>query len=212
VTQQINLYNPALERKRDWLSFPSLVLAWGVTIAFLASGALVTQLQLSALAAGLKRESVARASAQDELTRLARQLSARQKDASLEADFQKLQSELANRHEAKGVLQGGVIGNTAGFSEYLRAFARQSLEGMWLTGFSLAGAGQDLVLQGRTVRPELVPGYVQRLNREAILKGHAFAELQMQRPDPDNESGSETPYIEFRLATLSSDEKTEKTR
>jgi hypothetical protein len=212
VSQQINLYNSALEPRRDWLSLPSLLLAWGATLAVLAVAAVITEVRVSALSAELQRENEARTAALTELAGLTRQLAARHKDAGLQAELEKLQGQLASRQDAKGVLHGGVIGNTAGFSEYLRAFARQSFDGLWLTGFSLAGAGRDLVLQGRALRPELVPGYVQRLNREAVLKGHAFAELEMQRPAPEHEVRFPTPYIEFRLATLSSTQKAEEGR
>lgn len=206
MIQQVNLYNAALESKRDWLSLRSLLVSWAVAIALLAAGTLITQLRVSALESELQRENEARAAAQEELVRLSRQMAGRKKDAKLEMQLKRLQDELASRQEAKGALSGGVIGNTTGFSEYLRAFARQSLDGLWLTGFSLAGAGQDLVLQGRSLRPELVPGYVQRLNREAVMKGHAFAELQMQRPDEPGEGNKRAPYIEFRLATLASND------
>ena len=212
MTQQINLYNPALEPRRDWFSLPSLLLAWGATLAVLAVAAVITEVRVSALTAELQRENEARAAALSELAGLTKQLAARHKDAALQAELEKLQGQLASRYDAKGALHGGVIGNTAGFSEYLRAFARQSFDGLWLTGFSLAGAGRDLVLQGRALRPELVPGYVQRLNREAVLKGHAFAELQMQRPAAEPELRSSTPYIEFRLATLASTRRAEEAR
>lgn len=206
MIQQVNLYNAALEPQRDWLSLRALLVVWAVAIALVVGAALITQLRVSALESELQRENEARASAQEELVRLSKQMAGRKKDPRLEMQLKRLQDDLASRQEAKGALSGGVIGNTAGFSEYLRAFARQSLDGLWLTGFSLAGAGQDLVLEGRSLRPELVPGYVKRLNREAVMKGHAFAELQMQRPDEPEEGKRRAPYIEFRLATLASSE------
>jgi hypothetical protein len=202
VSQQINLYNAALEPRRDWLSLQALLAIWGLAIGLLAVGALILQLRISASHAELQQEDRARADAQEELVRLSKQMAGRKQDPALQAELKRMQDELASRQEAKGALQGGVIGNTAGFSEYLRAFARQSFEGLWLTGFSLAGAGQDLVLQGRTLRAELVPGYVQRLNHESVMRGHAFAELQMQRPGEPDDGKLRAPYIEFRLATL----------
>jgi len=48
-----------------------------------------------------------------------------------------------------------------------------------------------------------VPSYLQRLNREEVMQGHAFAELEMRRPDSKGgAAGAEATYIEFRLSTL----------
>lgn len=208
MSQQINLYNPALERKRDPLSLQGLTVAWSSAIALVVIAAAVGGFRVSALQAELEKESAARSRAQAEMSRLSAQFAARSRDAALAAEMARLEAEVAGRTEVMQTLRGGIIGNTDGFSAYLRAFARQSFEGMWLTGFTLAGAGQDVELEGRALRPELVPDYVQRLNREAVLKGHAFSELQMRRPEARSADAGEEglPFIEFRLATVPSQE------
>jgi Tfp pilus assembly protein PilN len=204
VSQQINLYNPAFERKREVLSLPGLVVAWGAAVLLVAISAIIGAVRVSVLGAELREESAARTTAQAEVSRLSAQIAGRKRDASLVAEAARLEAELAGRDEVMTTLRGGIIGNTDGFSAYLRAFARQSFDGIWLTGFSLTGRGQDVSLEGRALRPELVPDYVRRLNREAVLKGHAFAELQMQRPDVkrSEDDGAPLAFIEFRLATL----------
>ena len=52
-------------------------------------------------------------------------------------------------------------------------------------------------------QPELVPGYVRRLNQEQVMQGHAFSQLEMQRPasSPGAKQHSQSKYIEFRLST-----------
>lgn len=204
MSQQINLYNPALEKKREFLSLPGLATAWGVALLLIVMAGAIGALRVSMLRGELQEESAARTAAQAEMSRLSAQLAGRKRDASLAAEVTRLEAELAGRNEVMQTLRGGIIGNTDGFSAYLRAFARQSFEGIWLTGFSLTGAGQDVSLEGRALRPELVPDYVRRLNREAVLKGHAFAELRMQLPDEKALGGDAAmAFIEFRLATLS---------
>ena len=49
-------------------------------------------------------------------------------------------------------LKGGAFGNQQGFAEYLRAFSRQSVNGLWLTGFTIAGSG-ELEIRGRVLEP-----------------------------------------------------------
>jgi len=53
-----------------------------------------------------------------------------------------------------------------------------------------------------------LPDYIQRLDREEVLRGRNFAALNMQRPVPDRASpgakaeASRTPhFLEFSLAT-----------
>ncbi len=95
-------------------------------------------------------------------------------------------------------------------SEYLRAFARQTTEGLWLTGLSIAQAGNDIVIQGRTLDADLVPVYLQRLRRETALRGHGFESLSVSQPPPPPGSAGRAPpgYLEFRMATSDHDSAT----
>jgi hypothetical protein len=206
MSQQINLYNPAFEQRRELLSLAGLAAGWSGALLLVVVAASIGSLRVSAFSAELQKEAAARTAAQAEMSRLSAQLAGRKRDASLAAEVDRLEAQFAGRNEIMQTLRDGIIGNTSGFSAYVRAFARQSFEGMWLTAFAVTGAGQDVVLQGRALRPELVPDYVQRLNREAVLKGHAFSELQMRRPDAKTAEADRAalPFVEFRLATLPS--------
>lgn len=203
MSQQINLYNPLFEPRREWLSFnvaATLILA---VLGLIAAGSIAANWRYHSL---VRQEQVASqrlANAKEEMTRLANQLAGRQKDPQLLAELDRVQAELKSRDEVIAVLQGGALGNTSGYSEYLRAFARQSIEGLWLTGFSISGAGHHVVIEGRTLRADLVPDYLQRLNRERILQGSTFAEMQMQRPvqDGGDKKSPEPAFLEFKLAT-----------
>jgi len=204
LSQQINLYNPAFERKRDLLSFPGTVTAWGAAFGLVIVVMLAMTLRSSNLEHKLAQTAAERDAAQADMTRLASQLAARTANPALAAQVQRLEAALASRQEVMSTLQDGVIGDTRGFSAHLTAFARQSFSGLWLTGLRVASAGQDVVLEGRAMRPELVPNYLRRLNREEVMRGHAFAELEMRRPE-SAEPGvqAQAKYIEFRLSTLS---------
>jgi cell division protein FtsL len=204
--QQINLYNAAFEKNRELLSLPGVAMIWAIALAVTAAAAVFSELRADAAARQAEQESRARAAIQADMSRLAAQAAARSEDPALAGELKRLQVQLDSRHLVIETLSRGVIGNTEGFSEYLRAFARQSFEGLWLTGLSVSGAGQEVVLQGRALQPELVPGYVQRLNRERIMKGHAFEDLRMNRPESES-AASSVPFVEFRLATFAATER-----
>jgi len=204
VSQQINLYNADFAPKRDFSSLPALATAWGLAVLIVVAAVFVTTARLDKLKQNLVQESQARVVAQTEMTRLATQLAARKPDPELVAELGRLEDGLASRNEVMRTLHAGVIGDIQGFSEHLEAFARQTLSGLWLTGLEVSSAGRDVVIEGRATQPELVPGYVRRLNREHVMQGHAFSQLEMKRPESASGSKqhSQSKYIEFRLSTL----------
>ena len=203
MSQQINLYNAAFAPKRDFSTLSGLAAAWGIAVLVVLVAMLAMGIRTSNVKHNLVQESQVRVAAQAEMTRMASRLSARKSDPGLAAELARLEDGLASRKEVMSTLDVGVIGDSQGFSGSLEASARQSFSGLWLTGLKVASAGQDVVLEGRAVRPDLVPGYLKRLNREEVMQGHSFAELEMRRPD-SNKTAKRQPkpeYIEFRLST-----------
>jgi len=205
VPQQINLYNPAFLDKRGPLSLKTALMGW-LAVALLSVAFAGYAGMRNRQLAQQEREVAAKVTAaQAEMQRLAGQVAGRKQDPQIAAEIARLESEIKGRDEVMEVLKGGALGDTRGFSEHLRAFARQSFEGVWLTGLHIAASGQDVAVEGRALRAEQVPGYLRRLNSESVMQGHPFSELLMQAPapKPDDKSGGRAPYIEFRLATLS---------
>jgi hypothetical protein len=204
VSQQINLYNADFAPKRDFSSLSALATAWGLAVLIVVAAVLATTARLDKVKQNLAQESQVRGVAQAEMTRLATRLSARRPDLELAAKLVRLENGLASRNEVMRTLHAGVIGDIQGFSEHLEAFARQTLSGLWLTGLEVSSAGRNVVIEGRATLPELVPGYVRRLNQEQVMRGHAFSQLEMQRPASGSgaRKHSQSKYIEFRLSTL----------
>jgi hypothetical protein len=210
VSQQINLFNPLFEKQKKYFSAVTLaqsLLIIGVgcallvvygnrRVAVLDKAAAASKAQLALKEAQLKKVNLDFVP-QQKSKAVAQQL------AQAEADFKSLQTVVE-------VLKGGEFGNTRGFSEYFRAFARQSVDGLWLTGLSILGAGHEIALQGRVLQPELVPRYLGRLGREGVMQGKAFASLEIDAPraapsapSPDKGAASDVApvpaFLEFRL-------------
>lgn len=205
MPQQINLFNPAYLDKRGLLSLKTALMGW-LAVALLSVAFAGYAGMRNRHLAQQEREVAAKVTAaQAEMQRLAGQLAGRKQDAQIAAEIARLESKITGRDEVMAVLKGGALGDTRGFSEHLRAFARQSFEGVWLTGLHIAAGGQDVAVEGRALRAEQVPGYLRRLNSENVMRGHPFSNLLMQAPapDPEDRSGRRPPYIEFRLATKS---------
>ncbi|MDH3533305.1 MAG: hypothetical protein OEO82_10270 [Gammaproteobacteria bacterium] len=95
---------------------------------------------------------------------------------------------LAERQAVLNLIQGSALGDTQGFSRHLRALARQDIEGIWLTHIALSALGDKTRLEGRAIRAELIPLYVQDLTAEAPFAEQRFHHFQIDSPVDDEGS------------------------
>ena len=203
MPQQINLYNPAFEAQRAPLPLKGAIAGWVVTAALVV--AVVGYLMLALRSAQQEERELERqiAAAQADAQRLGSQMAARHRDPRITEEVARLEAEVKGRQEVMQVLHAGGLGDTRGFSDHLKAFARQSFEGVWLTGLSIASAGREISVEGRALQAGYVPGYLKRLNGESAMQGHPFSELLIEEPAPDpaEKTGVRANYVEFRLTT-----------
>jgi hypothetical protein len=209
MSQNINLVNPAFRKQRQPVTLATVAQCLGLTLAVLFGYHYYLQQQVKGLAAELQSSEGLLKSQRGYMERLKGKASAPKPDAQLDAAIARHEEELKSAREAMAALKGGAFGNQQGFAEYLRAFSRQSMNGLWLTGFTITGSG-EIEIRGRALSPELVPSYIQRLNKEKVLAGRSFARLEMNRPapKPPAEAGKDakkppraTRFLEFSLAT-----------
>jgi hypothetical protein len=207
VSQQINLFSEGLLKKRKIrYSVATMLQVLGLIVAgsVLIYGYLVYQTGVLAAQAAESEKKLA--SEQARLTKLTSELTPQQGSAQLETEIKRAEAQLKARQDmVEALKQGGVIGSTEGYSEYMRAFARQAVNGLWLTGFKIVGAGTEMEITGRTVRPELVPIFVQRLSSEPVMKGRQFASLKISLPQQTTSAAKpagNVPYLDFILRSV----------
>lgn len=208
MSQQINLFNPVFLKQEKYFSALTMAQALGLilagSIAFYGFASYRTNLltkQAAEMGSRLAIEEARFASA-------SAKLGPRQKSKQVESDVTTAEDQLRSRREVMEILQSGKLGNTEGFSDYMRAFSRQIVNGLWLTGFTVEGSGSDMTITGRTLQPELVPAYIRRLAQEPVMQGKAFAVLEMHQPivPPGKSAEGKTSeplrqaaYLEFSL-------------
>lgn len=179
MTQQINLYDAALLRRREWLTAANLVVATLALVLAMVGWSVAVRAQVAALEAENARLAPEVKTLREQMTALADQAASRKPDARLEAELASTQAVLARRGDILAALRKGVGGDAASFGEYLRALARQSVGGLWLTGFSVDEGGSGLKIRGRMADPALLPEYIRKLNNEPAFQGRAFATLKV---------------------------------
>jgi hypothetical protein len=209
MSQEINLLNPALAPKAQLFKGQSVLIGLGTLLLLCLMASLAVGWDCRRLAAREHAQSERLAQLNGDVTRLGQEVAARKPSAKLQNELAALDALLAARNEVMAIIGSGALGDTRGVSDYFRAFARQKLDGVWLTGFSIRNAGADIVVQGRTREAELVPVYLQGLRRESALRGHGFAAVSVSQP-PRPVAGAdgapqEAGFLEFRLATSAQD-------
>lgn len=208
MSQQINLYNPIFLKQKKIFSATTMAQALAAILVGALAFAGFAAYQVAKLEREVQRGEALAKAEEARLVRVGSEFAARKQDAALAAEVQRSERELKMREEVVALLSTGALGvamdRGSGVSPYLRALARQNLNGLWLTGFELAG--KDMVLSGRALRAELVPEYLRRLGREPVMQGRQFAMFEMQEPKPEAGEGGKAPalprFVEFSLRSV----------
>ncbi|MHB8347588.1 MAG: hypothetical protein ACYDHM_10475 [Acidiferrobacterales bacterium] len=201
MTQQVNLYHPIFRRQQKKFSAMAMLQA-GVTV--LAGIALVYALswwRIDVLRGQAREVDQQQAAAAKRITDIGRQFPLRMAAPVLAARLRRLQERVAASERAYRILRHEHFGSTVGYSGYLIAFAREHVPGLWLTGLSIGGTGRNMTLEGRSMRPDLVPRYLQRLSAEKLLAGTDFAVFRITRPQRPSGKGVLEPYVDFIIKT-----------
>jgi Tfp pilus assembly protein PilN len=182
MSQQINLFNPIFLKKKRYFSAVTMAQALGLIFVGTAVLGAYTNFRLSQLGKEAETTTAQLTAVQAQVNKVDAQYGPREKSKSLEEEVQNAEAAVKALQQVFAVMEKGDFGNTQGYAEYMQAFARQIVSGVWLTGFSIYGAGSDISLQGRALKPDLVAAYITRLKRESILQGKSFSALEMQAP------------------------------
>ena len=205
--QQINLFNPAFQPQKQILAAPMMGVALLLLVAGIAALAMAANAHTARLQEEASQGAAQLARKQARLASVSAEFAPRVKSSELEAQLVEAEAQLAALRHVSGVLERGELGDSTGFAGYFKAFAHQSVQGLWLTSVSIAG--KDIGIKGRTVDPALVPGYINRLTQEPLLQGKSFSSLEIGQAAPVQTQGADgkpvqspAPYVEFSLQSV----------
>jgi hypothetical protein len=205
MSQQINLYNPIFLKQEKYFSTKAIGQAFALVVAGLAAFYAFALVQTRS-AEGLLAQTRAQVTQQRaRFVAVAPKFTPAARSKVLEAELVRVEMEVKTRRDTLNALSTGELGNTTGFSEFLAALARQTVQGVWLTGIVIGESGKDLRIDGRALRPELVPAYLKALNEEPVMRGREVTEMKVAAKDaPKADAKSASPagperYVEFGL-------------
>lgn len=205
--KQINLLKPELlVPRRQPFSAAFMLQALGIVL--LAGAALYGYLKVeqARLVQAADRAEQTLAAERDRLQQLSAQLAPARPSKLLEEELKAAQARLRYYQGLEQALEGRDLGSTGGYAEYMRALARQAVDGLWLTGFVISGAGREMVIRGHVLEPKLLPLYLERLNAEPVMRGQNFETLQIQAPKPEGtgtpaEQSAPSRFLAFELSS-----------
>ncbi len=198
MSQQINLFNPVfLEPPKQ---FSLLTMLQGLALIFVGGMSFYgyAWYQLSTLDKQLVQSAQQLDAKRALLLNTTTAVTTQQSEQMLQDKVRELNGKLADADELVNNLRSGSVGNTSGYSEYLRAFSRQVVSGLWLTGFKIIGDATEISLSGGALSPDLVPAYIKKLGNEPVMQGKRFAAMEMKQVKSDQGKR----YVEFTLHSL----------
>lgn len=201
MSQQINLFNPVFLKQKKYFSVVTMLQA----LLLIVLGSMLfygyASYQVRELAKQTQEMSKRYEAEQQRLVNYTREFSPQRARQALNDELSSLEAGARLQETILNTLKSGAIGNTQGYSAYMSAFARQSAPGLWLTGFNINGDGAQISLQGAVTNPQMLPSYIQRLNREQVMRGKSFDSLQMKQPVVEGKAVQS--YVEFSLHSVS---------
>jgi hypothetical protein len=135
-----------------------------------------------------------------QFAKLAAELSPEKRELQLDRDLKRTEAAIASRRALLRELQAGVGGDSTGYSEYLRAFARQTVPGLWLTSIQIAEGSARLTLGGRALEADLVPVLIGRLKQEPALRGRSLEALAITRSSAAGKEPART-IVDFTVSS-----------
>lgn len=200
-TQQVNLYLPELRPNREWMTAARLVRTVLSVVAIMILFSSWNYWQRANLQAELSVVETELAVQTQRTEQIERDAASRSSNQALLRDIETRETRLAQSQELLEFLRTTTLGNSAGYSEYVKDLSRASFDGIWLTEFRISGGSDSVFLRGNALQTAMVPDYVGRLSgSQSSLQGRLFNRLQSNRVTlPATEGGGE--LYEFVLET-----------
>jgi Tfp pilus assembly protein PilN len=201
VSQQINLYSPVFRKQTKVFSAAAMLQGVGLIVLVIAVFYFYMAAQSSLLELRVVESAQLLKSELERLKVYGALESPAERARSVAERRKAVEDSLASQAAVLEMLQAS-FGRTDGYSELLRALARVSVEGVWLTRVQFSEAGGELSIAGRASRPDLVPVYLERLRGDRALRTQEFTQLELARPLAEAKPGAAPPtYVEFMLSS-----------
>ncbi|MEQ1600637.1 MAG: hypothetical protein ABL885_02585 [Methylophilaceae bacterium] len=182
MSQQINLINPSLIQQKDLLTAVTIGLAYLVLILIMLAWYAASASQIKGLVTTADQAGSALQQIQSRLTEATAARAPRTANQALQLELAQLEAKHKVQTQILQLISHSNTSSDKGLAGVMRGFARQTLEGLWLTGFNMDNARHAMTIFGRSLQADLLPRYIAKLGQEAVFSGQAFGGLHFQQP------------------------------
>ena len=201
MSQQINLYHPIFRKEKKTFSLQAMLNAAAVLIVGIALMFAYVTWNVHHLQNNINNADRHLVTATKRLQDIQKKFKQPVKNLALAREVRRHEQLIAARSKIQSILRQGIFTNTSGYSNYFLALARQHTPGVWLTEISITGAGEKMILKGRSTLANRVPRYLQKLSQEKTLSGIEFDVFQITRPEADKKQ-LPVRYVDFIAKTV----------
>ncbi len=202
MSQQINLLNPALIKQKDLLNPNNIAITLGLLTILMLVYYGTAQKQLSLLTAQRSQVANELAATQAQLKQTALLHAPHELNKALVEQVAQLEQKEKMQQQVLQTVSLSSATPEKGYAALIRAFAKQSLDGLWLTNFSIDSNTDQLNISGRALQADLVPEYISRLGNEPALQGKLFSALNMSQPKADALAIKKTSALATTIAPI----------
>ena len=198
VIQQINLYLPEIQPRKDLVTAQRTLAAAVVLVVLMALVSGVNAWQHSRTTAELQAVQALVAAQRAQTERIERDVASRATDQALVREMNTREQRLAQAEDLYDFMRTTNLGNMTGFSANLLDIARAaSRDGIWLTSFSILGNADYVSLQGFAEEAAMLPEFVGKLSMgQSEIRNRQFNRMSTSRM---NSEGGVEPYYQFVL-------------
>lgn len=104
-------------------------------------------------------------------------------DAALQQQLQEARQQLANSQKIWLYLGREQLQQSQSFTPLIAQLGEQQVSGIWLQGFTVHAAGQQIRLQGFVDEPSKLSRYVTGLLQRSAYAGKSFRQIDVQRTE-----------------------------
>jgi Fimbrial assembly protein (PilN) len=178
MKQQINLY-PAEEKPNLVPSFYHIMVTSAAFFAFLMLISIFSMIGRFQDRNDLKKLEIEEADLQQKYAALEQKIPSPKVKEELEKQIKYLEDMRNSSQVVLSIISTLQSDQFRGFSGYLKALSEQTIPGLWLTRFNFQSEGLLVTLEGKAIRPELVPKLIENLGKESIYGGKTFQIFKM---------------------------------
>lgn len=188
MRQQINFYGAEYSTGPTIFGAATLLIGCGVILLAMVLTYVFALQQHSNITSDLQIVRNQEKAAIERLENLGPTITAVGGDQNWSERLEEATRSLREKQIVLSLVQGSTLGDTQGFSGHLISLARRDTDGLWLTHIRLSGLGDKTRLEGKALRAELVPAYLQSLAEEPPFATQRFHQLQIEGSEDPTDS------------------------